>query len=143
MRSIMRDLEEYLTIIEPDPAKRLRHRRPHDRLCVQLDLAAIGQRNQALPADWGVITHRSQRGLRNRALQAILDCPDTDHQRERGGGECWLPILGDAPDRRNVVGPHAKRTYAIGLVRSEEHTSELQSLMRISYAVFCCKKKKT
>src|SRR3546814_18797747 len=93
MRSIMRDLEEYLTIIEPDPAKRLRHRRPHDRLCVQLDLAAIGQRNQALPADWGVITHRSQRGLRNRALQAILDCPDTDHQRERGGGERWLPIL--------------------------------------------------
>src|SRR3546814_3719599 len=31
---------------------------------------------------------------------------------------------------------------ASGLVRSEEHTSELQSLMRISYAVFCLKKKK-
>src|SRR3546814_1169388 len=30
-----------------------------------------------------------------------------------------------------------------GGVRSEEHTSELQSLMRISYAVFCLKKKKT
>src|SRR3546814_8451508 len=30
-----------------------------------------------------------------------------------------------------------------GAVRSEEHTSELQSLMRISYAVFCLKKKKT
>src|SRR3546814_8628814 len=30
-----------------------------------------------------------------------------------------------------------------GLPRSEEHTSELQSLMRISYAVFCLKKKKT
>src|SRR3546814_8211704 len=30
-----------------------------------------------------------------------------------------------------------------GLDRSEEHTSELQSLMRISYAVFCLKKKKT
>src|SRR3546814_7392277 len=29
-----------------------------------------------------------------------------------------------------------------GLARSEEHTSELQSLMRISYAVFCLKKKK-
>src|SRR3546814_3164482 len=29
-----------------------------------------------------------------------------------------------------------------GLCRSEEHTSELQSLMRISYAVFCLKKKK-
>src|SRR3546814_1377514 len=30
----------------------------------------------------------------------------------------------------------------IGAARSEEHTSELQSLMRISYAVFCLKKKK-
>src|SRR3546814_9444540 len=32
-------------------------------------------------------------------------------------------------------------TAARDLVRSEEHTSELQSLMRISYAVFCLKKK--
>src|SRR3546814_5323003 len=31
----------------------------------------------------------------------------------------------------------------VPLLRSEEHTSELQSLMRISYAVFCLKKKKT
>src|SRR3546814_1308142 len=31
----------------------------------------------------------------------------------------------------------------LGGTRSEEHTSELQSLMRISYAVFCLKKKKT
>src|SRR3546814_9744132 len=31
--------------------------------------------------------------------------------------------------------------YPLGLIRSEEHTSELQSLMRISYAVFCLKKK--
>src|SRR3546814_6347598 len=32
--------------------------------------------------------------------------------------------------------------YHAGVERSEEHTSELQSLMRISYAVFCLKKKK-
>src|SRR3546814_14740878 len=31
----------------------------------------------------------------------------------------------------------------LDVLRSEEHTSELQSLMRISYAVFCLKKKKT
>src|SRR3546814_5973213 len=31
---------------------------------------------------------------------------------------------------------------AVGIRRSEEHTSELQSLMRISFAVFCLKKKK-
>src|SRR3546814_4065209 len=36
------------------------------------------------------------------------------------------------------------RDVILGLARrSEEHTSELQSLMRISYAVFCLKKKKT
>src|SRR3546814_6398978 len=35
----------------------------------------------------------------------------------------------------------AGRKY-INVARSEEHTSELQSLMRISYAVFCLKKKK-
>src|SRR3546814_5229007 len=33
-------------------------------------------------------------------------------------------------------------TRGKGVCRSEEHTSELQSLMRISYAVFCLKKKK-
>src|SRR3546814_8591778 len=32
--------------------------------------------------------------------------------------------------------------FSTEIVRSEEHTSELQSLMRISYAVFCLKKKK-
>src|SRR3546814_7052462 len=35
------------------------------------------------------------------------------------------------------------QTTPIAVTRSEEHTSELQSLMRISYAVFCLKKKKT
>src|SRR3546814_10796201 len=39
------------------------------------------------------------------------------------------------PDPREYVGQPAGS-------RSEEHTSELQSLMRISYAVFCLKKKK-
>src|SRR3546814_6517535 len=33
--------------------------------------------------------------------------------------------------------------HQTAIVRSEEHTSELQSLMRISYAVFCLKKKNT
>src|SRR3546814_4495971 len=35
------------------------------------------------------------------------------------------------------------QAHGLTLERSEEHTSELQSLMRISYAVFCLKKKKT
>src|SRR3546814_2787195 len=36
-----------------------------------------------------------------------------------------------------------RRRQAWRVIRSEEHTSELQSLMRISYAVFCLKKKKS
>src|SRR3546814_5181203 len=39
--------------------------------------------------------------------------------------------------------PVCERDAAWLMERSEEHTSELQSLMRISYAVFCLKKKKT
>src|SRR3546814_1272194 len=38
-------------------------------------------------------------------------------------------------------GEAAERISDIWSIRSEEHTSELQSLMRISYAVFCLKKK--
>src|SRR3546814_5562844 len=37
--------------------------------------------------------------------------------------------------------PSSSRSVGMSLTRSEEHTSELQSLMRISYAVFCLKKK--
>src|SRR3546814_10449355 len=39
--------------------------------------------------------------------------------------------------------PEECRNYIENSGRSEEHTSELQSLMRISYAVFCLKKKQT
>src|SRR3546814_2629450 len=46
-----------------------------------------------------------------------------------------------APDL--IRGRHARRARCLrASLRSEEHTSELQSLMRISYAVFCLKKKK-
>src|SRR3546814_9481768 len=43
-----------------------------------------------------------------------------------------VPVFGDGETGRSLV-----RAYFISDLRSEEHTSELQSLMRISYAVFC------
>src|SRR3546814_10078940 len=61
-----------------------------------------------------------------------------------------VPVLLSCPVERvdavgrgyAVTGPGlAEPIRASHLVRSEEHTSELQSLMRISYAVFCLKKK--
>src|SRR3546814_1019599 len=61
----------------------------------------------------------------------------------------WGRLLGFLPDlaARRGGGARASRRgdRPAGLwrcLRSEEHTSELQSLMRISYAVFCLKKKK-
>src|SRR3546814_3215797 len=58
----------------------------------------------------------------------------------------WTQVR--APDligqdiRINCTMPSPIDTPMLGEFRSEEHTSELQSLMRISYAVFCLKKKK-
>src|SRR3546814_3763832 len=54
------------------------------------------------------------------------------------GAEVWRIALQGRPDFEQW----SFVSYPIaGLIRSEEHTSELQSLMRISYAVFCLKKK--
>src|SRR3546814_3638302 len=50
---------------------------------------------------------------------------------------CWFDCRNRSTSRRIVV-----LSWITSGFRSEEHTSELQSLMRISYAVFCLKKKK-
>src|SRR3546814_1256096 len=51
-------------------------------------------------------------------------------------------LLAAQPDiARGSAQPAYALSYGAGIFRSEEHTSELQSLMRISYAVFCLKKK--
>src|SRR3546814_5807963 len=50
----------------------------------------------------------------------------------------FLPLYARAASRPEWLSPEIA---AAAPLRSEEHTSELQSLMRISYAVFCLKKK--
>src|SRR3546814_2404448 len=72
-----------------------------------------------------------QRHLRQGEEGVEHDQPGDDQQRDHGwpsSGTPWRPAAGEAVPE--------------GGLRSEEHTSELQSLMRISYAVFCLKKKK-
>src|SRR3546814_1502024 len=73
----------------------------------------------------------------------IAQSAQCDARRAGGCDRRWQPrhIVGDGcpravPQGRVAGGIEAAR-------RSEEHTSELQSLMRISYAVFCLKKKRT
>src|SRR3546814_1249988 len=54
------------------------------------------------------------------------------------------PIRDQIAVTRDTIKTEAsKKAATLKDERSEEHTSELQSLMRISYAVFCLKKKKT
>src|SRR3546814_5679104 len=74
------------------------------------------------------------RDLRGHPLRAMRD--GSRRQYRLGRRACQG---GGRPGRRNRRRPRAVG----GEGRSEEHTSELQSLMRISYAVFCLKKKKT
>src|SRR3546814_1910206 len=70
-------------------------------------------------------------------------CPEIERDSRRdcireGGGRCWC-VAQDCATGAPQVSARARR--GLGCRRSEEHTSELQSLMRISYAVFCLKKK--
>src|SRR3546814_1436977 len=67
--------------------------------------------------------------------QAVADCTDPP-----GPGVTWRRCVFDRLEFQNVNLTGAELRDAS--FRSEEHTSELQSLMRISYAVFCLKKTK-
>src|SRR3546814_2199492 len=73
------------------------------------------------------------------AVPVLQQRPDQQHPRPARSRAVVAGELGprDADDR------HLRHLEGTRLLRSEEHTSELQSLMRISYAVFCLKKKNT
>src|SRR3546814_5475268 len=72
---------------------------------------------------------RSHRWPRQQCRRPVSDAAGGDQQERLGCGGCQQSDRWLSDGARN-------------LHRSEEHTSELQSLMRISYAVFCLKKKK-
>src|SRR3546814_2888371 len=97
-----------------------------------------------------------------RSVDPIAPCREAVeaqhiHHPDRGqrGGEQVGTLVGHRADEQPAVrpaldrelalagDPFADQIFARGDERSEEHTSELQSLMRISYAVFCLKKKTT
>src|SRR3546814_5761909 len=67
------------------------------------------------------------------AVEEVMDNAIKTHHQEVQRPQTSLQSLADALPALGIV----------AAVRSEEHTSELQSLMRISYAVFCLKKNTT
>src|SRR3546814_4581985 len=79
-----------------------------------------------------------------------LPCPRTRRAMGSRPRSPRRPARGKPPPKRSApptpfrkVLPPARSSAVRPSMRSEEHTSELQSLMRISYAVFCLKKKNT
>src|SRR3546814_2001195 len=80
-----------------------------------------------VPARGAFLQHREHERLRAQLIFRISGIACIEYDRKLNS--------------RNGVAPGEMRLDSIG-ERSEEHTSELQSLMRISYAVFCLKKKK-
>src|SRR3546814_1949082 len=88
--------------------------------------------------DVGDLAGDAGRQVRAHEGRGVADVLDGDVAAKRGGG------LEGAEHLAEVA--HARRGQRLDRsgrdrVRSEEHTSELQSLMRNSYAVFCLKKK--
>src|SRR3546814_3807509 len=71
----------------------------------------------------------------------LLDQRQIRQQRDNQFAEQFIH-LDEGRDKWRRFGALVERCSKVGTVRSEEHTSELQSLMRSSYAVFCLKKKK-
>src|SRR3546814_6380286 len=80
-----------------------------------------------------IFAHRPRAHPEHRVVdRAVIGLAHRAHALER-------PALRDEAPRAGDVAVEAGARHP---GRSEEHTSELQSLMRISYAVFCLKKKK-
>src|SRR3546814_2619710 len=79
-------------------------------------------------------------------IDPVLDFDLPSGEVDTGSADRILAMAQDKGWRIAMVletHAHADHLSAAPYIkRSEEHTSELQSLMRISYAVFCCKKKK-
>src|SRR3546814_8912023 len=76
--------------------------------------------------------------FRSTCVGASSSSTSLDDFGSGSGSGCAVSAL---PSPSELWAP-SRAFSAPSVVRSEEHTSELQSLMRISYAVFCLKKKK-
>src|SRR3546814_5450086 len=92
------------------------------------DLDHVGREQRVLGDDVAFVRHVDDRTAQE--LVALGDVVDGVDERDVGNRE--LGVVALAREGGQVHDGD----------RSEEHTSELQSLMRISYAVFCLKKKK-
>src|SRR3546814_6279903 len=104
-------------------------------------MSATAYAQDAAPADDSIVVTGIRASLesaqeRKRTADAIVDSIVADDIGK-------LPDSNTTEALQRISGIQISRDRGEGGSRSEEHTSELQSLMRTSSAVFCLKKKKT
>src|SRR3546814_10454763 len=87
----------------------------------------------SIPIASAKATHKGRAGISQRVRPKKMK-PWMTWLKLYQSDSCWLFWFDCTVPCHKLTVPHG---------RSEEHTSELQSLMRISYAVFCLKKKNT
>src|SRR3546814_5366609 len=93
-------------------------------------------------SDWSSDVCSSDLEAPSRAGRRAFRMPSVHSSCRRGPGQ--VGRAGRAEKHKACCNGRAKSHFSplFHVLRSEEHTYELQSLMRISYAVFCLKKKK-
>src|SRR3546814_6378167 len=93
---------------------------------------------------WHAADGRGRAGDAGRQQPALRSLPSRPARPDRPDADVEAWAHEPSPlDQRRADGDLLSARRARNKARSEEHTSELQSLMRNSYAVFCVKKKKT
>src|SRR3546814_6793988 len=93
-------------------------------------------------SDCLVATLRATRSGANIVIGVARPCVrPQEHLADLTGREFASIIVQDADAAIERAAYRSAMRPPLAAIRSEEHTSELQSLMRISYAVFCLKKK--
>src|SRR3546814_9716196 len=96
-----------------------------------------------MPAGKVAALYRHHSGAHALTLATVPG--DLDAVASRTGNTVYVHAVNTRLDRAvrctpTIAGEAPRAIRAIRMSRSEEHTSEIQSLMRISYAVFCLKK---
>src|SRR3546814_6607462 len=124
------------------------HRQMLDQVLVAFGLAPdidldIMRPDQSLPELTARLLLRLDRVFADEAPDAVLAQGDTTTAMAVALAAFYRRIpVGHVEAGLRTGDLHSPYPEEMNRIRSEEHTSELQSLMRISYAVFCLKKKK-
>src|SRR3546814_4804211 len=137
MSKSLGNIEKVHDLVRAHPPEALRHAllSAHYRQPLDWSPALIEQSVRTLDRLYGTLRDMGDVEAAPAIPQAIEDALDDDLNTPQALAE--IAAIAAAARKAGDDGGRAR------LKRSEEHTSELQSLMRISYAVFCLKKKKT